>query len=973
VSDAISAAPAAPTATPSFERQLDSKLSSDGGSSLSGDVASRASAAYGTDMGAVRVHTDSQSAAMAESKGFQAFSYGGDVFGTSSALDTSTVHGQHVMMHELAHVAQTGGQRAGGVHGKVEVGTATDASDALEVDADKGAAAAVAGGSYSVQRAPLAVRGFGATAGRDAHGVRNQRDIVHENQTLHGAQAAGFSAAEGDMMYSGNWNRDMNQLLIPKLRQGHPVLFTAMDLLHTLHFGFPIGGQAGAAPGTSPGRAAVREFGTYDPVEHIDNPGGLTGADVNAPGGHADASVNAGAGNQAYAEVDRRYQQQLQSVQARAAAGDASARIINPEEPNAAFRVDESGIPIYLQTSRTQLIGHLQDGLDQAARGTTDAEKQASYDRALRYAGESLHIMQDYYAHSNFCEIAMNLLIDSHFTADGNVAEEGQGGRSFVEALNLAEFNRDLTQANAHHLNSYVHRRGADGRVDGANMTTGPNGRGREVMATGTFTLEDTIHSLKEKMGIALDRLNPFEHGASEKGRRLMTWLQSNPTYFPFQPTEAAQWIGERMSSVVPAINAMGRGTNVLLEGHGRASAAIEEGWGRARGAWHSMLGDREQAQADVAAGDQRAEATRNESAARQAAVTRFAAEWDRTATAMQTGNLVSLYEFATGPGAGPRLSQLARMIPIVGDNAAELVERTVQSIKEWLRQRLEAAWHTAMHQLTAEINAALALALGSSEVHDETGARGMTQPTHTDIAKDFDAGQNGSEDRFSVVEEVGEFLQRVGGARRASATVIARARARFDAVMSRRTGVVEGLRGAGQDLAAELQAGEREEGGHAHQHRHAGAWLAPLADGLARGASAAILQAYRPLLERARTGARVDVGPAAAVVGQWYAHPADCRGLWEGSFTSLLAGSGRDSATGREIRAVLARRMAQPPTAQTPNDQSTIGGVNRHGGHDHGDNDHGTGEAGQRFNRDHEFPGEREGAEDEHEHHDHH
>jgi hypothetical protein len=226
------------------------------------DVASRASAAYGTDMGAVRVHTDSQSAAMAESKGFQAFSYGGDVFGTSSALDTSTVHGQHVMMHELAHVAQTGGQRAGGVHGKVDVGTATDASDALEVDADKGAAAAVAGGSYSVQRAPLAVRGFGATAGRDAHGVRNQRDIVHENQTLHGAQAAGFSAAEGDMMYSGNWNRDMNQLLIPKLRQGHPVLFTAMDLLHTLHFGFPIGGQAGAAPGTSPGRAAVREFGS---------------------------------------------------------------------------------------------------------------------------------------------------------------------------------------------------------------------------------------------------------------------------------------------------------------------------------------------------------------------------------------------------------------------------------------------------------------------------------------------------------------------------------------------------------------------------------------------------------------------------------------------------------------------------------------------------------------------------------------
>ncbi len=971
MSDAVPA-PAAAPAAPSFERQLDSKLSSDGGAPLASDVAARASSAYGTDLGAVRVHSDSQAASMAEAKGFQAFSYGGDVFGTSSALDTGTAHGQHVMMHELAHVAQTGGERAGGVHGKVDVGTATDAGDALEVDADQGAATALAGGSYRVQRAPLAVRGFGATAGRNARGERNQADIVHENQTLHGAQAAGFSAAEGDMIYSGNWNRDMNQLLIPKLRAGHPVLFTAMDLLHTLHFGFPIGGQAGAAPGGGPGRAAVREFGSYDPVEHIDNPGGLTGADVNAQGGHADASANAGGGTQAYAEVDPRYQQQLQGIRARAADGDASARIINPEEPNAAFRVDESGIPIYLQTSRTQLIAHLQDGLNQAGRGSTDAERQANYDRALRYAGESLHIMQDYYAHSNFCEIAMNLLIDSHFTADGEVAAEGQGGRTFVDALNLAEFNRDLTQANATHLNSYVHRRRADGRVEGANMTTRPGGQGREVMATGTFTLEDTIHSLKEKMGIALNGLNPFEHGASEKGRRLMTWLQSNPTYFPFQPTEAAQWIGERMTSVVPAINAMGRGTNVLLEGHGRIAAATEEGWGRVRGAWHSMLGDRERAAADVAAGDQRAEDTRHESQARQAAVTRFSAEWDRTAAALQGGNLVSLFEFATGPGAGPKLSQLARMIPIVGDNAAELVERTVQSIKEWLRQRLEAAWHVAMNQLTAEINAALALSLGSSEVHDETGARGMTQPTHTDIAKDFDAHQNGSEDRMSVVEEVGEFFQRVGGARRAGAAVVARARARFDAVMSQRTGVVEGLRGAGQDIAREIQAGEAEEGGHAHQHRHAGAWLAPLADGLARSSSAAILQAYRPLLERARTGAQVDVGPAAAVVRQWYQHPADCRGLWQGSFTSLLAGAGRDSATGREIRAVLARRVAQPPTAQTPNDQSTIDGANRHGGHDHGDNDHGTGAAGQRFNDEHEFPGEREGAEDEHEHHDH-
>ena len=137
------AEPAAPAST--VDEQLDRRLRSGGGAPVARDVAARASSAYGTDLGGVRVHTDSHAAAMAEAHGFQAFAYGGDVFGTASALDTGTPHGQHVMMHELAHVAQTGGERAGGVHGKVEVGTATDASDALEVDADQGAAAAIAG------------------------------------------------------------------------------------------------------------------------------------------------------------------------------------------------------------------------------------------------------------------------------------------------------------------------------------------------------------------------------------------------------------------------------------------------------------------------------------------------------------------------------------------------------------------------------------------------------------------------------------------------------------------------------------------------------------------------------------------------------------------------------------------------------------------------------------------------------------
>jgi len=936
-------------AQPSFESQLDSKLQSGGGASLSSDVASRASSAYGTDMGAVRVHTDSQAASMAESKGFQAFSYGGDVFGKSSALDTGTEHGSHVMMHELAHVAQTGGQRAGGVHGKVEIGTATDSGDALEVDADKGAAAAVAGGSYSVQRAPLAVRGFGATS-------KDPNAIVHQNQTEQEAKKAGFSGDDASMIYSGNWNRDMNQLLIPTVREkleakGGPIVFSAMDLMHTLHFGYPIGGAPGEGgkapkPGSSPGMAGVKEFGTYDPVEHIDNPGGLTGADVNKPGSHAGDMQNAGGKEEVYAEIDQRYKDQFAKMKAGLKAGENE--LANPEEKMDAFKVDESGIPVYMQASRTQLIKHLDDGLKQAQSG-----KPEDYNRALRYAGESLHIMQDYYAHSNFTEIAINILIDSKFS--GN--EVSKEGKSFVETLELSQLEPSLAdpKKTPNHLNSFVHKKDGKG-VDGNNMTTKG---GKEVMATGTFTLEDTIHSLKEKLGIALNSLNPFEKGAGEKAEKLVTWLESNPTYFKFKPTDSAAWIGEKMSSVQKGVDVLGKGLNIGLGVQGKVAAATEKGWGHVKGAWHSVWGDDKQAAADVEAGNAKSAQTEAESEARQKAVANFTDEWAATASSLKSGSLRSLLKFVSDTGAGLKLSKLAKMIPVVGDDAAKLVEEAVTAIKEFLREKLEAAFHSCMLQLTAEINAALAAALGSSEVHDKTGASSMTQPTHTDIAKDFDSGQNGTEDRFSLIEEVGEFFHRVGGAKKAGQTLVDKAKARFDAVMSKKSGVIEGLKGAANDISEEINGPASEEGTHKHQHRHDGAWLAPLADTLAHSSSKAILDAYKPQLDVAKTGKGYDMSNITSTVMQYYQHPADCTGLWQGPFMGVLNGqvAGRSEKEGKEIahhiKEELAHRIARPPMEQGANDQHTTGGENRHGEQDKGDNNHGKGHDGHSYTDD--------------------
>jgi|GEM_PF-2917282 len=934
------------SAEPSFESRLNTKLSGGGGSALPGDVASHASSTYGADMSQVRVHSDAEAGQMADAKGFQAFSYGADVFSKPGATDTSTQHGSFVMMHELAHVAQSGGQREAGVHGKAQFGSATDANDSLELDADKGAEAALSGGTHQVQSAPLMVRGFGATAQRDPQtGQRNRNDIVHENQTENAAERVGFSQRDQEMIYSGNWQRDMNQFLIPKMRAAGPVIFSAMDLLHTLHFGFPIAGSPETAgrPGAGPGAAGPAEFGTYDPVEHIDNPGGLTGGDVNqqrnAAGGDADSagsSSNAGAGDQAYADADARYREQFARVTA------AGHSIENPEETNEAFRVDDSGIPIYMQTSRHQLIQQLQRGLDLLA-GSNWASRPANYDRALRHSGEALHVMQDYYAHSNFCEVAMNMLIDQNFNDQNQPAQTG--GRSFVDTLHLSALNPTLADPAMQrgHLNSYVHRR-TNGQADAnRNMTTRG---GREVMATGTFTLEDTAHSIKEKVGLALHGLNPFTPGGpagpSEKTLRLITWLEGNPTYFPMDLASTGTWVGEKLQTIMPLVNGLARGGNAVLGVQGAVSAAADRTWGRAQGLWHRATGDADQAAQDVAGGDANAARHEADAARRQQVVTDLQTELHNTAAMLAGGgSLTALYTWTYKAGSHLKLSSLARMIPLVGEQAAEIVEKAVKEIKEWLRAKFETAWTHAMTQFTAEFNAAVQLSLGSSEVSDQTGAQTMTQPSHTDIAKDFDSHQQGSEDRFSIIEEVGEFVHRVGSARSATFRVLNMARDRFNQVVGGQTGVIDGLRSATQDIGQEIAGPAAEEGGHQHQHRHGGAWLAPLANTLATSSSEAILRVYRAGLEKARNGQAPTEERAgvATVTNQWFAHPADCTGIWQGQFMSVLGG---DSVDATEIKRELARRIALPPSQQSSNDEATIGGEDRHGGHDHGDHDHG-------------------------------
>ena len=81
-----------------------------GGSPLPAGWQTSAGARYAIDGGAVRVHADSGADAFASGLGANAVTIGNDIFFANGRYAPETAEGEHLLAHELAHVAQQGGQ-----------------------------------------------------------------------------------------------------------------------------------------------------------------------------------------------------------------------------------------------------------------------------------------------------------------------------------------------------------------------------------------------------------------------------------------------------------------------------------------------------------------------------------------------------------------------------------------------------------------------------------------------------------------------------------------------------------------------------------------------------------------------------------------------------------------------------------------------------------------------------------------------
>lgn len=101
------------------------------GQALDGEMAQRAGQTMGRDFSDVTVHTDDNADHLSRQLGAKAFTTGKDIYFRDGAYDPGSSQGQHLIAHELTHVAQQGS--AAPIQAKM---TVNDPNDKYETEAD---------------------------------------------------------------------------------------------------------------------------------------------------------------------------------------------------------------------------------------------------------------------------------------------------------------------------------------------------------------------------------------------------------------------------------------------------------------------------------------------------------------------------------------------------------------------------------------------------------------------------------------------------------------------------------------------------------------------------------------------------------------------------------------------------------------------------------------------------------------------
>ncbi|MBL8621844.1 MAG: DUF4157 domain-containing protein [Myxococcales bacterium] len=892
------------------------------GEALPGPVRDHFGAAYGTDLASVRVHTDRDAQQATEASGARAFAYGTDLFFASGQYDPGSSRGQFLLGHELAHVAQQGGQAApapqakglstsddpaerqadAAAHAALETG---QAGDAHEVEASAAASAALAGRRATLSSSGPVVRFFAQDEGEPGHGGH----ALLTETALH--KMGGLSDGEVRTAREGNWERDLSQLLIPgsaalNLTAPDQPIMAVLNLIAISDFGRGVN---------------LREFGTYDPVEHIDNPTGLRASGVIDQGGvdgmpashpdganpdnaatisGPDATVHAaGADDEAYADRDERY-----GHTSHAADGE-----IHNASDAAAFRVDDTAIPAYIYTSRdwcTQTLRNAARLGRQRDVRLADGRPSPETLHGPRMFSSGVHTLQDYFAHSNFCEIAINILIrEGGLTVATETRERrDEDNHRIVEAAARADLGT-VSGVGGRVLDSHVRRSADDGAVDPANLTIDGARGHREVLTTGSFNFTDTVDSLGEELSAKWRALDPFRVKPEEPSPLALAAMD----YIELNPNNACDFSGaggqlaDLIHPAIATISGLGGAGATVVEGTGALAAsgvrgltALGSGALDALGSGLDVVRGHTGVGGDAAAalhGGARAVTAEGTAAAGHVTgaaggaadavrglVTQLQAQ--EAALRVRQHTLRELYAFAYGHGPLDLLKAAARDIPVIGGVAAAAIEGVQRGWHAAIETLLGGLWNLALAAGTSLLNAFIAEVRGHTNV-SENRAPVADGP--------FRAERQAVADFFGNVSDFYE-----GGRPRVESSDPATDGEHYSGIAPASYTPPSHSEIAKDHGDIENRPGEE----HAHAeggHVEAGNWLNGLAMALAQRATIGVGQPVEACWDRVDGGETI--GPADPMLDQitarvnlYFDHPEANRPFWEQTVRDFVGGA---------------------------------------------------------------------------------
>ncbi|ABQ92150.1 eCIS core domain-containing protein [Roseiflexus sp. RS-1] len=228
------------------------------------DLRERASRATNYDLSHAAIHRNSP---LAAASGVEAFALSQEIHVAPGRYQPETPHGAHVLLHELAHVAQQGNDSARNAADPHEYDTLEQQAEAV---AHRAAGLAPSASSTHLR----ALSPPTPTLFPQAFDPR-----YHRQATVHGLVGTGFSAEEIGQIYAANWERDFSQ--------AHPALanivltwkaiklaaFNRESLDPAIdRFNRAVGALLDMIPGRVSELANTQSYGGYNFYEHMDNP-----------------------------------------------------------------------------------------------------------------------------------------------------------------------------------------------------------------------------------------------------------------------------------------------------------------------------------------------------------------------------------------------------------------------------------------------------------------------------------------------------------------------------------------------------------------------------------------------------------------------------------------------------------------------------------------------------------------------------